>query len=57
VTQRPLYLLFFVSFVSLVLVGTIVVNNVTKSAKITAGFFVGSIVVGMVVLGVIRRLG
>jgi hypothetical protein len=50
-------LLFFVSFVSLVLVGTIVVNNVTKSAKITAGFFVGSIVVGMVVLGVIRRLG
>jgi hypothetical protein len=50
-------LLFFVSFVSLVLVGTIVVNNISKSAKITAGFFVGSVVVGMVVLGVIRRLG
>ena len=50
-------LLFFVSYVSLVIVGTIVINNVTKSGKITAGFFAVSIVVGMIILGIIRRLG
>ena len=50
-------LLFFVSYVALALVGTIVINNITKSAKITAGFFVSTVIVGMIIIGVLRRLG
>jgi hypothetical protein len=50
-------LLFFVSFISLVLVGTIVVNNISKSGKITAAFFIGSVVIGMILLNLIKTLG
>jgi len=50
-------LLFFVSYVALTLVGTIAINAITKNVRITAGFFFGSFVLGMILLGVIRHLG
>ena len=50
-------LLFFVSYIALAIIGTIAVNNITKSGRAAAGAFLGFSVGGFILLAIVARLG
>lgn len=50
-------LLFIFSYVSLTIVATIMVNAVTLNPAMTAGAFIGFVVIGAMLIGIFRQLG
>jgi hypothetical protein len=50
-------LLFFVSYISLAIIGSIAINVITKNGRIAGGAFAGFVVLGFILLAIVTHLG